>query len=218
MKTLMISGGSLDEKFALNFIAEMRPDYILGIDRGLNFCYQHEILPSYIMGDFDSIDSRVMEYYMNNPGIPVERFQPEKDATDTQIGIEKAIELKSTGIWILGATGGRMDHFWGNVQCLALAHQAGIPAVIVDPQNYITLLGKETMLEKSRQFGTHVSFFPLGDAVEGLTLEGFKYPLTDHYLKNSDGLGVSNEIAEDTAIVKYRQGMLLMMMSKDREA
>ena len=71
MKTLMISGGSLDEKFALNFIAEMRPDYILGIDRGLNFCYQHEILPSYIMGDFDIIDSRVMEYYINNPGIPV---------------------------------------------------------------------------------------------------------------------------------------------------
>lgn len=217
MRTVMISGGSLEDAFALKFLEEIKPDCILGIDRGLDFCYRNHILPSYIMGDFDSIDPEVMKYYMNHPEIPVERFQPEKDATDTQIGIEKAIELESSELWILGATGGRLDHFWGNVQSLALALQAGRQAVIVDPQNYITLLGRDTVLEKDRQYGKYVSFFPLGDAVEGLTLTGFKYPLTDHYLRNTDGLGVSNEIAESTATVHFRQGILLMIMSKDKE-
>ena len=50
---------------------------------------------------------------MNNPGIPVERFQPEKDATDTQIGIEKAIELKSTGIWSPGGNRRAYGSFLG---------------------------------------------------------------------------------------------------------
>ena len=59
-------------------------------------------------------------------------------------------------------------------------------------------------------------FFSMGDEVRGITLSGFKYPLKDYNMTNFDGIGVSNELAEDTALVEFRQGYLLMVMSKDR--
>ena len=71
-------------------------------------------------------------------------------------------------------------------------------------------------LKKDRQFGKYVSFFTMGDRVEGVTLTGFKYPLKDHTLVNSDEIGVSNEIQEDSAEITFRSGVVLMIMSKDR--
>ena len=58
--------------------------------------------------------------------------------------------------------------------------------------------------------------FTMGDKVEGVTLKGFKYPLKDHTLVNSDEIGVSNEILEEKAEITFRSGVVLMIMSKDR--
>lgn len=54
-------------------------------------------------------------------------------------------------ILILGATGGRIDHLWANVQSLAIPFKAGINAVIMDRQNKIRLIGGgETHLKKEK--------------------------------------------------------------------
>ena len=78
-----------------------------------------------------------------------------------------------------------------------------------------TPVEKEFSLRKEEQYGTYVSLFPMGETVEGLTLEGFKYPLDHYQLKDREGLGVSNEITADTATVSWEQGVLLMIQSKD---
>ena len=49
----------------------------------------------------------------------------------------------------------------------------------------------------------------------GLTLTGFKYPLDRYHLRNLEGLGVSNEIADETAEVSWEQGILVMIQSRD---
>lgn len=56
----------------------------------------------------------------------------------------------------------------------------------------------------------------MGDKVEGVTLTGFKYPLKEYTLMNSDEIGVSNEILEEKAQITFRSGVVLMIMSKDR--
>ena len=57
---------------------------------------------------------------------------------------------------------------------------------------------------------------PLEEQVTGLTLEGFKYPLDHFTLTNmSGGLGVSNEILAEQGRVSYKDGILLMIQSKD---
>ncbi|MGI6094228.1 MAG: thiamine diphosphokinase [Lachnospiraceae bacterium] len=215
METLLICGGIIEEDFALDFLKKNTWDYVIAVDRGLNFCYEHQLQPDHILGDFDSSDPKILEFYKKQECIPVREYNPVKDYTDTQIGVELACQMGSTRITLLGATGGRLDHFWGNVQVLSIPARAKIPAAIVDAQNYITLLWENTVLEKARQYGKYVSFFPLGDCVENLTLRGFQYPLTNHRMVNTDGLTVSNEIIEEKAYVSFTSGMVIMMMTKD---
>ncbi len=36
---------------------------MIGVDKGMEFLYHHQIMPSYIVGDFDSVDQTIGEYY-----------------------------------------------------------------------------------------------------------------------------------------------------------
>lgn len=217
VRTCIISGGMIEPDFAFPYLQKQQFDIILAADRGLEFCYHYQIMPTYILGDFDSLSPEILNYYKENHVAPIREFNPMKDNTDTDIAFQQAIVLGSSEITILGATGGRLDHFLSIVQNLKTAWEKKIPAYIVDSRNLITI-PVETSFEirKEEQFGKYVSFFPLEKEVASITLEGFAYPLDHHCLPNtSGGLCVSNEIVEETAHVSYEGGILLMVQSRD---
>lgn len=251
MRILIISGGNISTDFALSFINKVKPEYIIGVDRGLAFCYENSVRPDYIVGDFDSLPPKILSWYQEQGEVPIRKYNPVKDATDTMIALEYAMELcdsekrgcgpdvSETGgcewsasekrdskrngldrcnseIWILGATGTRVDHVFCNLQILKNAWERQIPAWMADEHNLIGLPVKQhIILKKEEQFGQFVSFFPLEEKVEGLTLKGFKYPLQDYCLLNKAGLGVSNEITEETATASWKTGILVMIQSRD---
>lgn len=214
-KTVIISGGNINSDFALDFMKKQKPDYIIAADRGLMFAWEHNITPDYIVGDFDSVPAEVIERYRRQHEIPVREYNPIKDATDTQIALEKAVAGGSRSIWLLGATGTRLDHTLGNIYSLKKALVKGIPAYILDEHNQISLLCDNIRLKREEQYGRYISFLPLGERVKGLTLSGFKYPLCDHTLENDSALGVSNEIVESEAYVSLESGILIMIQSRD---
>ncbi len=53
MDTLIISGGNIGIDLALDLLKIKRFDHIIGVDGGLKFCYDHKIVPTRIVGDFD---------------------------------------------------------------------------------------------------------------------------------------------------------------------
>ena len=75
MNTILVCGGEIEDSFALSVFDRIRPDCIIGIDRGLEFCYKYNIVPNYILGDFDSISPKILSFYEGGE-IPVKRFQP----------------------------------------------------------------------------------------------------------------------------------------------
>lgn len=216
MKTILISGGNINPDFALDFLEKHRADHIIAIDRGLMFCRAHGIRPDYIVGDFDSLPPGMLEAYEHDPDIHIKRLIPEKDDSDTESALHLAMELHSDTIYLLGATGTRLDHMLANLQLLAYTSLHGIRMYLVDEHNLATALIHPFTLKKEDQYGTYVSFFSLGDEVPGLTLRGFKYPLTNHHLTNTScGLSLSNEIMAEEAEVSFKSGILLMIQSKD---
>ncbi|MDO4616326.1 MAG: thiamine diphosphokinase [Lachnospiraceae bacterium] len=218
MKTLIISGGSIHDGFALDFINEKQPDFIIAADRGLEFCYRQNIRPDCIVGDFDSIDPEVIRFYREKTDLPIYTFRPEKDMTDTDIAVKKAEEAGADEIFFLGCTGSRLDHVLSCIYNLSLLREKGIRGWIADPNNLITMpLGKFYEITEETQFGTYISLFPFGLQVEGLTLTGMKYPLTDAVLVLGDGgLGVSNERTDQTACIRWKRGTLIVVESRDR--
>ena len=148
---------------------------------------------------------------------PIREFNPVKDASDTEIAIRLAMTLGAKEILILGATGGRIDHLWANVQSLAIPFKAGIDAVIMDTQNKIRLIGGgETHLKKGETYGPYFSVFPLGEEVYGFSIKGAKYPLDNHTLIPYDSLCVSNQFQEDEVTISFMKGIVILMETKDR--
>lgn len=216
-RAVIISGGTLYEELIEKTIGECEDPCIIGVDKGVEFLYHHNIKPSYIVGDFDSLSHEIVDYYKNETHVSVREFNPVKDASDTEIAVRLAITLGCHEMVILGATGSRVDHLWANIQTLTIPFKAGVDAVILDPQNRIRLIGGETHLKKEEAFGDYFSVFPLGEVVYGFNIRGAKYPLTEHTLTPYDSLCVSNQIEGDEVVIDFVSGIVILMETRDRE-
>jgi thiamine pyrophosphokinase len=218
-ETLIITGGRIEHDFALDFLNKKQKDFthIIGVDGGLKFCYEQDIVPTRIVGDFDTLDPAILKWYQEQTDIEIRKFNPVKDATDTQIAVELALELGSGSITILGGTGTRLDHVLGNIQTLYLPFEKKVPCQIVDAHNRIRLIEGRQMLKKEEQYGNYFSLIPLTTRVEGVTLRGVKYPLEnrDFTVLGTGSLGVSNEIMEAQAEITIESGIFILIESRD---
>ena len=212
---VIVSGGSIEESFALEQLQKHNPDIIIGVDKGISFLYQNKIMPTHIVGDFDSVVPELVEYYRSETEIPIHQFDPVKDASDTEIAVRLSIRLGVKELWILGATGTRLDHVLANIQTLKIAHDAGVKAYILDSHNRISLVEKKVILSKKEAFGDYFSVFPLGGAVPGFSMKGAKYPLENHTLMPYDSLCVSNKIQEKEVQITFPEGYIILMETRD---
>lgn len=212
---VIISGGTIQDEFALKLLREVQPDYIVGVDGGLSFLYRNAIMPTHIVGDFDSVNPEVIAYYREETEIPIQAFRPEKDATDTEIGLRLLVELGIQELWILGGTGTRLDHVMSNIQILKIALGCGVKAYLVDACNRISLWDKEIALTKDKSFGTYFSIFPFGGMVEDVSIIGAKYPLSHYRLTPYESRCVSNELQEQEVKITFSSGIVILMETRD---
>lgn len=214
-RTVIVSGGMLEKDFVLPIIKSEDTEFVIGVDRGLKFLYDHEIKPDYIVGDFDSVPKGIVEYYREEADVPIREFNPVKDASDTEIALRLCLGLNRKQIWVLGGTGNRIDHLWANIQCLQIALEAGADARILDSHNQIRLLDQGITLKRDEAFGKYFSLFPMELPVDALTITGAKYPLKNHFLRPDDSLCVSNEFEEDEVTISFSFGKVILMETRD---
>lgn len=212
---VIVVGGHIEDGFAKEFIVQEKPDFCIAADSGMNFFYRTGLKPDWIIGDFDSASGEALEYFKGQTDISWIKLNPVKDDTDTESAIRKAIALGAEKITLLGATGTRIDHMLGNIELLGIGLQNHIPIQIVDERNLVRMIDSGITLEQEKQFGKFVSLIPYTNVVKGLTLTGFKYPLDRYDLKGFCSLGVSNEIIEASATIKFEQGILIVIEARD---
>lgn len=214
-RTVIVSGGILEKEFVLPILQSEETEFIIGVDKGLQFLYENEIKPDYIVGDFDSVPREIVEYYRTEENVPIREFNPVKDASDTEIALRLCLGLRRKEIYILGGTGNRIDHLWANIQCLNIALAAGSEAMILDSHNRIRILEHGITLTRAEAFGKYFSVFPLELPVEDFSISGAKYPLQNHLLSAGDSLCVSNELAEDEVKISFVCGKVILMETRD---
>lgn len=101
MRILIITGGRIDEDFALSFLKKEKFNHIIVVDGALAFWDKVEKNSEiqchfdHLVGDFDTISPEILENYLGrkDEDIEVHRFNPEKDYTDTDIALKLAIDL-----------------------------------------------------------------------------------------------------------------------------
>ena len=218
MKTgLIITGGRIDPAFAGDFLREVKADCVVSVDGGLEATRALGLTPQAIVGDFDTVRKERLEEYRKNPEILWDVHRPEKDETDTELAINTAIKMGCERLLILGATGGRLDHELSNIHLLKLCLDHQVEAFLYDAWNKVYLLAEGKVFRRGETYGTYVSFIPLTEKVKGITLTGFKYPLTDKDIAvgTEAGLCVSNEVAEAEASIRFDSGILICVESRD---
>lgn len=214
-RAVIISGGKIQTDFALAFLRTQTWNYVIGADKGVIFCHKNQIMPTHIVGDFDSAGETEYEYFQKNTDVPIKRLNPVKDYTDTDVALRLALELGAEEITILGGTGARIDHTAANVRILFLALQKGVRAYLLDEHNKMWLTDHAVSIKKEEQFGKYLSLFAMGGAVKDLTLQGVFYPLDHYLLEGMDPLCVSNEITEEACRINFSEGVVLVIESKD---
>lgn len=219
MQVLIISGGSIDTKYALAFLSKRTYDYVIAVDKGALFCWENGIRPDLLTGDFDTLSPEILKNW-EEKGIPVRRFRPEKDDADIEIALEEAREFlmaqaENRMITILGGTGTRLDHMLGTIYAMA-GLGLDFPCELVDAHNRIQLLWPGTYVKERQQCaGPYISLLPIGGDVTGVTLRGFKYPLHLHTMTCANTLGVSNELTEERGIISFQTGILACFETRD---
>jgi len=226
MNILIINGGSIDRAFALDFLKKNVYDFIIAVDKGAQFCLEENVLPNLLLGDFDSLPKPMLSWYEHH-GIAIRKFLPEKDYSDLEIALAEAYKIsegekkRSTAaeekdkVSILGGTGTRLDHICGTIHCMAAAADK-LSCELIDRHNKVRIMQPGMYrIRRTDCFGEYISLFPFAGAVKGLTLKGFKYPLTEHSLECGNSLGLSNELREAEGTITFTKGTLILFETRD---
>ena len=214
IKILIVSGGNINNDFFKNQILKDKFDLIIASDKGLETLDRFSIKPNYIIGDFDSINLKILEKYINDKSVKLIKLNPIKDYTDTHMALKLAIKCRSDDIIIIGATGTRIDHTMANINILKEALNKNVECKILDENNSIRLINKNTKIYKDNNY-PYISLIPLTTTVKGITLKGFKYSLNNATMKIGKSIGVSNEQTKKIATIEIKQGVLIVIKSKD---
>ena len=218
MKIAVITGGHIEYEFVGKELETGRYDAIIACDSGCRFFLDTGRVFDYAVGDFDSIDKESYDKLLSRYGDKVTKYPSEKDYTDTEIAIRLAMDLidkdknairEASVIDIYGATGTRLDHVLGNIELLYEPTMKGIEIAIKDSHNRIELVKERIVLTKSMVY-PYFSIIPFG--AEAIVSEtGTKYELSEKKITRGITLGISNEIAADTAIITTSAPLILIL-------
>jgi thiamine pyrophosphokinase len=209
---VIVTGGTLGEWVLPCLVPGA---YLIGADRGAWFLLQHGFQPDAALGDFDSVTDEERSRIRERSTLFLSCDPVHKDLTDTEWALDWALASGPASVLILGGTGTRFDHTLANVQLLKKAADRRIPCRMVDAHNEISLLSGTDALTLTEGCYDHVSLLPLTGTVRGITLEGLLYPLNEADLETGQSLGISNIMTGRTATVRIREGLLLVIRSRD---
>jgi thiamine pyrophosphokinase len=170
------------------------------------------------VGDGDSIDPADLAA-LAATGVPIDRVEAEKDASDTELALLAAIEAGADEVTILGGLGGvRTDHGLVNVLLLGHPALAGLAVRLYDERAArLSLLaaapgdGEPARTELPGHVDDLVTLVPLGGSAEGVTTEGLRYPLSGETLTPGTSRGLSNVRTAPIASVSLLAGRLLVI-------
>ncbi|AIM24467.1 thiamine diphosphokinase [Melissococcus plutonius] len=212
MRTLIVTGVF---STCLSSLSQKDFDYIVGVDRGNVYLLEQGWPIDLAVGDFDSA-TEIEVNQIKQQAKEMLVAQAEKDDTDTQLALERVFKkFPETQVFIIGATGGRVDHFLANLwmpletRFKPYAEQIKIQ----DNQNSISyyLPGNHTVYkEADKNYLAYCCLTP----VKELTLSESKYTLKNQEVEIPTSYA-SNEFINEKASFSFASGMVAVIQSKD---
>lgn len=164
---------------------------VIAADSGMRHAAPLGVVPELWTGDFDSVEETLRA---SHAFVPVEVFPSEKDQTDGEIAVDAALARGASELLLVGAFGGpRADHAFLHLAVAIRLAENGTPCVLSSgTQEGVPLLPGARTFDYDAT--TMFSILPFSD-LEGLSLSGAKWPLSNRDVPFGSSLTLSNEVS-----------------------
>ena len=184
-------------------------------DGGANFAFKYGKIPEVIVGDLDSIEKKVLEYYKSK-NILIKKFPKDKDFTDFELILKEINKISKNKnfvekIFVVGGLGKRIDMTLSNL------------FIMEEYKNLVFLQENEEIFYAEKSFvlknkkDCEFSIIPINEKVEKLTLKGFKFETDKIDVKRESSRLVSNVICGDEASVEFENGKLIIILKNNNK-
>ncbi|GLC87449.1 thiamine diphosphokinase [Lysinibacillus piscis] len=213
---VICAGGPQGELCSFTTYQQQQNVHFIGADRGALYLIEQGITPHAIVGDFDSLTAEEYQLVITHTH-DSERFQEEKDETDTDLALLKALRYAPTEIILTGVTGGRLDHYEAAIRSIYRLQKEypHIAFKIVNQTNVLQFLMPGTHRIPANPNYRYLSFFAHEEPIKNVTLRHVKYETTDVDISLGTSMFTSNEIIGDAGSISFSQGICLMIRSID---
>jgi thiamine pyrophosphokinase len=210
MKAVIVAGG---EPHPADRAHLADADLLVAADAGAHWLVAQGVTPHLVVGDMDSISPDLLAQ-LGAQGVAIERHPNDKDASDVELAVERAVGAGADQIVLIGALGGeRLDHELANLLVLADDAWSSTPlelAVVHGPTRVLVLRGG-ARIELQGKTGDLVTLLPIAGAAEGVRTDGLRYPLGGETLRMGRSRGLSNVVEAAPASVSVERGILLVI-------
>jgi len=186
-------------------------DFIICADGGTRHALELGLTPNLVIGDMDSIEKQAWEN-LQESNIPIELFPRDKNETDLELALNRAIELEPKEIIIIAALGGRLDQTLGNIALLTDLRLSTFNIRLDDGVEEISFCRDQAQIHGGS--GDIVSLIPWGNPAHVVQTQNLKWPLNNETLYPEKTRGISNEMLEETASIQINSGLLLVIHSR----
>ena len=205
-KRCVIIGGADINNYDYIRTCLTKDDFFVFCDSGLKHLKNLHVMPSLIVGDFDSHE---------NPHMDVETIvlPCEKDDTDTVYAVKEAIKRGFEEFLLIGVIGARLDHTLGNVSILLYLDSIGKKGTIIDDYSEMEIVSEKAAYINDRY--VYFSLLNISGEAKGITIINAKYPLQNGEITCEYQYGISNEVLPGKqAIVSVKSGKLLLIKNR----
>lgn len=206
---LIVSGGQTVNSELIKKYHKLS-DICIAVDKGAELLLKLNLDYTMAVGDFDSISEKYFEIVKEQKKIIT--LDKEKDLSDTEYAIEYLANLGVHKLFIISATGSRLDHSMTNIFYLKKLYEKNIESYIIDDNNRIRICDSECQVYNEYE---NVSIVPL--TLEGIkvTLNGFYFKLNEDFIEFGSSRCLSNYLVNNTGIITIISGIAYIIESKD---
>lgn len=181
-------------------------DLVVAADSGLDHARSLGIPVDVLVGDLDSASEPALAAAADD-GVPVERHPVDKDHTDLELALARALGAGVEEIVVVASASGRLDHVLATWAALAAPALAGVTVTAhVDGSTVSVVRGYRRLRGAP---GDLVSLLALHGPAQGVRTAGLRYPLRGETLDAGSCRGISNVLTAAEAEVWVADGVVL---------
>ena len=176
-------------------------DIICATDGAYQYLEKNNITPTFIAGDFDSIQTLPNEIEVINT--------PDQNYTDFDKILQILFDRGFYKVDVYGASGAEQDHFLGNLHT-AIQWKSKLNLTFYDYNSKYFLAKNNTKITGCKD--QIVSLIPFPKATNILT-EGLAYPLINEDLIFGERIGTRNKAVNNEVTISFSEGNLFIFIN-----